>query len=48
MIASLVLAPGGSDTAPPLQPQPGESADAGVVHRLNTALGGSGTEHRGR
>jgi hypothetical protein len=46
MIASLVLARGSSIAAPP--PQPGESADAGVVHRLNSTLGGPGTERRGR
>lgn len=46
MIASLVLARGGSTAVPP--PQPGDSPDAGVVHRLNTTLGGPGAENRGR
>lgn len=46
MIASLVLARGSSIAA--LPSQPGESADAGVVHRLNSTLGGPGTERRGR
>jgi hypothetical protein len=49
MIASLVLARAGSGAAPSAPSrQPGTSADAGVVHRLNSTLGGAGTEHRGR
>jgi hypothetical protein len=46
MIASLVLAHASSSAAP--LPQLSESADAGVIHRLNSTLGGPGTERRGR